>query len=61
MINSYILTTKELILFLYCKEKIGADKLAGDDLGLIRLMVIRVSRRFKSLYEVGRFLSLKLL
>ena len=31
VINSYILTTKQLILYWYCKEKINGDKLAGAE------------------------------
>ena len=31
MINSYILTTKQLILSWYGKEKIDVDKLAGAE------------------------------
>ena len=31
VINSYILTTKQLIFYCYCKEKIDVDKLAGAE------------------------------
>ena len=31
VINSYILTTKQLILYWYCKEKIDVDKLASAE------------------------------
>ena len=31
VINSYILTTKQLILYWYCKEKIDVDKLTGAE------------------------------
>ena len=31
VINSYILTTKQLILYSYCKEKVDVDKLAGAE------------------------------
>ena len=31
VINYYIFTTKQLILYWYCKEKIDVDKLAGAE------------------------------
>ena len=31
MINFYILETKQLILYCYCKEKIDVHKLAGAE------------------------------
>ena len=31
MINSCILTTKQYILYLYCKEKVDFNKLAGAE------------------------------
>ena len=43
MINSDILTTKQLVLYCHCKEKIDVDKLAGSErvkagnLGVVRI------------------------
>ena len=31
VISTYILTAKQLILYSYCKEKMGVDKLAGAE------------------------------